>query len=469
MNSVPMELARLAAEEGGRAYYVGGCVRDRLLGRGSKDIDIEVHGIGPEALFELLKKIGEPLSYGESFGIYSLKGLDIDIAMPRTEAKTGRGHKDFQVCVDPFIGTREAARRRDFTVNALMEDILTGEIIDHFGGMQDLQSKVLRHVDDESFPEDPLRVLRGAQFASRFGFSVAPETMALFRQIPLDSLSRERVEEELKKALLQGVQPSIFFEVLREADALDVWFPLLKKLLFVEQDPIFHPEGNVWIHTMEVLDRGAACRDKVSDPYSFGLLCLAHDLGKLVTTAVGKDGRIHAYGHETEGLPLIEEFLGKLTAETRVKGYVLNMTALHMKPNVIAYRKSAVKTTNKMFDDAASPADLIYFALADRPVVSGTERFTGDSRFLFERLAVYEETMSRPYVKGSDLIKAGLKPGPDFSGYLEFAHKLRLAGIEKESVLKQTLAMAGKAIKKENHGKQQNKSGDQNGKETGRK
>ncbi len=186
-------IARLAAEKGGRAYYVGGCVRDELLGRPLKDIDIEVHGVEPEALYELLGGVGRPLVYGESFGIYSLKGLDLDVAMPRREKAVGRGHRDFEVSVGPFIGTEAAARRRDFTVNALMKDVLSGEIVDHFGGLADLKAKVLRHVNDGSFAEDPLRVLRAAQFAARLGFSVAPATEELCRGIDISTLSPEKV------------------------------------------------------------------------------------------------------------------------------------------------------------------------------------------------------------------------------------------------------------------------------------
>ena len=443
MNTTALAIAEKVRKNGGRAFYVGGFVRDKLLELENKDIDIEVHGIGPARLLELLKEVGEPLSYGSSFGIYSLKGCGIDIAMPRKEHATGSGHRDFEVFVDPFIGTEEAARRRDFTVNALMEDVLTGEIIDHFGGRNDLQRKLLRHIDGRSFAEDPLRVLRGAQFAARFGFSAAPETVELCRGIDVSTLSRERVEEELKKGLLKGSRPSVFFETLRSMGQLGVWFPELEALIGIEQDPKFHPEGDVWVHTMEVVDRGAAFLGEVSDPYAFMLLCLLHDIGKITSTEE-KDGRIHAYGHEIAGQPMIEDFLRRITNESAVIDYVLNMVPLHMKPNMKAYSKASVKSTNKMFDEAAAPKDLIYFAMADKPVVSGDTPFSGDPDFLFERLKVYEETMAKPYVMGRDLIEAGLEPGEYFADVLAYAHKLRLACIPKPSALKQTLAYARK-------------------------
>ena len=459
-----MEIAERIAEKvreaGGRTFYVGGFVRDRLIGIENKDVDIEIHGILPENLMQILQEIGEPLVFGHSFGIYALRGEDIDIAMPRREraVRSGsgtegaaRGHRDFEVEVDPFIGTYEAARRRDFTINALMEDVLTGEVVDHFGGIRDLGLKddvrgTIRHIADETFVEDPLRVLRAAQFAARFDFDIAPETIELCRGMDLSGLSRERVKEEMKKALLKSARPSIFFEALREMDQLDVWFPELKAMIGLEQDAVYHPEGDVWVHTMEVVDRAAAFREKTSDPYSFMLLALTHDMGKIVTTEFVK-GRIHAYQHEIKGLPLIEEFLNRLVGEKAVSAYVLKMVPLHMRPNVAAHAKASRKSTNKMYDAAAAPEDLIYFASADHPVVSGDEEFTGDSEFLFERLDVYHETMAKPYIMGRDLIRAGLEPGVYFGELLEYAHKLRLAGTDKETAMKQVLAYARKMKK----------------------
>ena len=167
------EVARLVAEKGGRTFYVGGFVRDALIHRENKDVDIEVHGISPKSLENILDSLGQRMTIGESFGIFGLKGYSLDIAMPRKEEARGQGHKDFDIFVDPFIGTEAAARRRDFTFNALMQDVLTEEIVDHYGGVEDLHAGVLRHVNDQSFAEDPLRVLRAAQFAARFGFRVA--------------------------------------------------------------------------------------------------------------------------------------------------------------------------------------------------------------------------------------------------------------------------------------------------------
>ena len=437
------EIAKAAACAGGRAYYIGGCVRDRLMGKEPKDIDIEVHGLYPAELREILERIGEPLEYGASFGIFSLKGLDVDIAMPRKEQATGRGHRDFDVEVDPFIGIEKAASRRDFTINSIMEDVLSGEIADPFGGKDDLNRGIIRHVRSESFVEDPLRVFRAAQFASRFGFKVADETVELCSRMDVSELSAERVEEELKKALMMAERPSVFFETLRTMGKLSPWFREVEMMIGLEQDPLYHPEGDVWNHTMEVIDRGASLKDEAEEPYAFMMLCLTHDMGKIITTSC-EEGRIHAYNHESEGLPLVERFLDRLVSRNSVKRYVLDMVPSHMKPNVTAFVRSKIKVTNRMFDEVPSPGDLILFSLADRPVMSGDVRFEGDRDFLEERLGIYEEYMSRPYVMGRDLVDSGLEPAEDFHEILGYAHKLRLAGIDKEEALKQCLAYARK-------------------------
>lgn len=435
------EIAEKVSLAGGRAYFVGGFVRDRLLGTQNKDIDIEVHSVEAGVLREILSSTGETLEMGESFGIFSLKGFDIDIAMPRSETATGRGHRDFSISVDPFIGTKKAAERRDFTVNALMEDVLTGEIIDHFGGKEDLEKSVLRHVNDNSFAEDPLRVLRLAQFSARFGFSVHEGTKELCRHIDLSSLSRERIEGEMKKALLKSEKPSVFFEVLREVNGLDFRFPELKKLIGLRQNPAFHPEGDVWVHTMDVLDRAVKYRERVSKPFPFMMSALCHDLGKTEATEE-INGVIHAYSHESLGLPVAEKFLSRITGEKELINYVLNMTFLHMKPGVMARAGSKEKSFNKLFDESIAPFDLICLALSDEG-----ERNEQTEKILLERLEAFNDTMSRPFVQGKDLVEAGLAPDKSFSEILAYAHKLRLAGVDKENALKQTLAVARKLKK----------------------
>lgn len=435
------QLAQLVHDRGGRAYYVGGFVRDGLLGETGKDIDIEVHGIAPDCLKEILDTLGQRITIGESFGVFNLKGYSLDIAMPRKEEARGQGHRDFDIFVDPFIGTQSAARRRDFTINALMQDVLTGEIIDHFGGEADLKAGVLRHVSTDSFPEDPLRVLRAAQFAARFNCRVAPETVALCSCMELQHLPKERIEGELKKALLKAERPSVFFKVLREMNQLDFWFPELEALIGIEQNPVYHAEGDVWNHTMLVLDEAAKLRVRVQQPYWFMLSSLVHDFGKAISTEE-VNGAVHAYQHEIEGLPLAERFLRRICAENKLIAYVLNMTELHMKPNTMARVGSALKNTNKLFDRSVDPEALVLLALADDRGRILQNPAADTEAFLYERLGIFKEMMARPCVLGRDLIEAGIQPGKDFTEILEYAHKLRLAGIPKENALKQVLAFA---------------------------
>lgn len=434
-------LAERVAARGGTAYFVGGFVRDRLRGKESKDIDIEVHGIEPKTLEALLDTLGERLSIGESFGIYSLKHCGVDIAMPRKEKLVGKGHRDFDVFVDPFIGTKKAALRRDFTVNALMQNVLTGEIVDHFGGVEDLKNGVLRHVNDETFAEDPLRVLRAAQFAARFEYALAPETVAICRTIPLDALSKERVAGELYKALLKADRPSIFFSVLRECGALGFWFPEAESLIGVPQDPRFHAEGDVWNHTLLVLDEAAKLRGQAHFPKGLMLSALTHDLGKPLCTEI-VDGKIHSYGHEVRGLVPARALLERLTNEKKLISYVLNMTRLHMRPNILADAGSAVKRTNALFDEAEGPEDLILLSAADSRGSLSEGPKPDYTDLLFDRLRIYRETAAMPGVTGQDLRDAGLKPDRNFSELLKYAHKLQLSGLDKETALKQTLARA---------------------------
>ncbi len=434
------QIATLVEKKGGRVYFVGGCVRDKLMGKESKDIDIEVHGVTPEILEGILEGVGERIEIGKSFGIYALRSHTLDIALPRTERAVGKGHRDFAITPAPFISTREAAKRRDFTIGALMEDVLTGEIIDHFGGKEDIKNKVLRHVSDETFPEDPLRVLRAAQFAARFGFTVAPETMELCKGIDLSTLSAERVLEEMNKALLWAPHPSIFFEVLRECHQLSFWFQEIFQLIGVPQNPNYHAEGDAYAHTMMVLDAAASLRDEAAHPLFFMISALCHDFGKAVATKE-KDGVIHSYQHEKLGIPLVENFLCRLTRQRDLHHYVLNMVSLHMRPHQLARQNSSFKATNKLFDAAASPEDLILLAKADNLGRIPKSEHDYDT-FLYERLSRYKEIAAAPQVTGKDLLEAGLSPDRNFKNLLDYAHKLHLSGVPKDTALQQTIAFS---------------------------
>ena len=438
--SFAREIAREVEQRGGRTYYVGGYVRDRLLGRASKDVDIEVHGVSVAELEDVLASFGSARAVGASFGVYNIGGHTLDIAVPRREdAERSAEGKSFESVADPFIGTYKAALRRDLTMNALYEDVLTGEVIDHFGGCDDLARGVIRHVDATTFCEDPLRVLRAAQFAARFGMRVSGNTIELCARLKLDDLAPERVLEELKKALVKSPKPSVFFEVLRAMCQLDVWFGETEALIGVPQNPLYHPEGDVWAHTMLVVDAAAQMREESSDEFSFMLAALCHDFGKAVTTSES-EGRIISYGHEVEGVPLATQFVKRLSVATKVRKYVQNMVELHMAPNALVAQGAKQKAFNKLFDRSCCPRDLVLLAHADdRGRGPEADPDTTAEEKLDAHLACFEELMARPYVQGSDLIAAGVEPGPLMGEVLEYAHKLRLAGMSKENQLRQCL------------------------------
>lgn len=433
-------LAGKVAACGGRVYYVGGFVRDRLLGRENKDVDVEVHGISLDCLEGILAELGTLEVLGASFGIYNLHGHKLDICVPRradTGSRGGRG--EFRELSDPFVGVRQAALRRDLTINALYEDVLTGEVVDFFGGREDLERGVIRHVDDETFVQDPLRVLRVAQFAARLSMRVDPATTELCSHVNLDDLPAERVEEELRKALLKAPRPSVFFGELRAMGQLEPWFAEVAALIDVPQNPVYHPEGDVYNHTMLVIDAAAELRDQASDAYSFMLAALCHDLGKPQVTCE-RDGRIISYGHEKVGVDVARAFLARVVGSAKVRDYVLNMVELHMKPNSNVAQGAGRKSYNRLFDQSCCPRDLLLLATSDDRG-SGGQVTPGVHERLLEALAVYEELMARPYVQGRDLIEAGVEPGPVMGEVLRYAHKLRLAGLSKENQLRQCLGV----------------------------
>lgn len=436
-------LARIIAEkvaaEGGRAFYVGGLVRDHILGRKNKDVDLEIHGITPDKLMKILEQFGEITRMGVSFGVFGLKGQEIDIAMPRKERSVGRRHRDFEIDIDPFIGYEKAAARRDFTMNAMMEDVLSGEILDFFGGKTDIENHRIRHVNDETFQEDALRVLRAAQFAARFQFSIAGETQKLARHISLAELAPERIHSETAKAMLKADKPSIFFREMRHMEHLSCWFPEVQALINVPQNPVHHPEGDVWDHTMMVLDAAAQLRSDAVFPEGFMISALTHDFGKAVATGV-IEGKISSIGHEKVGIEIVRSFLRRISNENRLENYVLNMVELHMKPNQLAACEAGRKATSRLFDQSVCPEDLLLLAKADHLGKAGAADYSFVESFLAERFVYYKEIMARPYVQGRDLIEAGVKPGEDFGEALKYAHKMRLAGVPKNAALAQTLA-----------------------------
>lgn len=441
-----INIAKRVLDKGGRVFFVGGCVRDEILNKKIKDIDIEVHNITVETLLDILEEFGEVQKIGASFGVFNVKGYDIDIAMPRKEKSNGRGHKDFEIFVDPFIGYEEAAKRRDFTMNSLMKDVLTGEIIDSFGGIEDIKNKFIRHVNDDSFCEDPLRVFRAAQFAARFDFKINEDTLNLSSTMDVSTLAFERIFDELKKALLKADKPSIFFKILRDINKLSPWFKEVENLIGIEQSKIYHPEGDAFNHTMLVLDEAAKLRNQAKDELSFMLAALCHDFGKIKATKLKDDGNIISYGHEIESEKLAKVFLDRISKNAKLEKNVLNLVKLHMKPNQM-YNKSKKKSMMKLWDEAVCPEDLILLAKSDFLGKGKKENYNEIEKILKNSLNDYKELMSKPQILGRDLIEHGLKPGKNFSQYLSFGHKLHLSGVSKEDAIKHILAIANKSDK----------------------
>jgi tRNA nucleotidyltransferase (CCA-adding enzyme) len=324
---------------GFRALVVGGAVRDALLGIGAKDIDIEVYGITYDGLAEFLGRYGRVDLVGKSFGVVNLTipaGESCHFSVPRRDSKIGIGHRDFLSTFDDGIAPREAAGRRDFTINALAFDPLTGELLDFFGGREDLQNRVLR-ATGPAFSEDPLRVLRGMQFVCRFDLTINPATADMCRSIASEysTLPKERVAEEFMK-WVKSVQPGRIAGYLTET-GWTAHFPELARIRGVPQDPEWHPEGDVGIHTMHVVNAAAriAERDNLEGDDRAVLLfaALTHDFAKADTTELRqKEGvpRWTAYGHEPAGGPLARRFLERIGIKSAIVDQVVPLVENHL-------------------------------------------------------------------------------------------------------------------------------------------
>lgn len=445
------KIAEKVAYYDGCTYYVGGCVRDSILGIDNKDIDIEIHKITPDVLINILSELGEIQTIGNSFGIYNLKGYNIDIALPIQEKCRGTGHKDFEVYVDPYIGIHAAARRRDFTINALMKNVLTGEIIDEFNGLNDLKNHIIRHVDSGTFREDPLRVLRACQFAARFNFKIAPETIELCKSMNLSALPKERIAGELTKALLKADKPSIFFDSIYECGQTE-WFKEVYALKGIKQNSVYHPEGDAYMHTMSVLDQaGELFSTGIDNPdryLPFMLSALCHDFGKINTTEVNDKGRLCALDHEITGIPIANEFLNRIYNNKNFNKYVDNMIEYHMKAHSCFNNNAKVKSTNLLFDKLLYPRDFIHLVYADstghdldnlddKQFNMFLDKAMDENEFLVDRYLDYKKRVSEPHIVANDLIDIGLKPSPLFKTILDKAWNMHLKGVKKEYVLKQ--------------------------------
>ena len=331
----------------------------------------------------------------------------------------------------------------------MMMDVLTGELVDHWGGQADLENRIIRHVSSETFPEDALRVFRGAQFAARLNAEIAPETLELCSRMDVSALACERVFDEMEKALMKAERPSVFFRLLREMDHLKEYFPELEACIGVKQNPVYHPEGDVFEHTMLVVDCAAKLKQRAQWPMAFMVSALFHDLGKAVATEIQEDGRITAYGHEVQGLDMLETQMRRLTRHAKLIEYVKNQMWLHMRPNMLAQARSKKKKTRQLFDMSLCPEDLILLSRADASGKLDEPYKEDNEKFLRERLEDYRKVLERPMVTGADLIREGLKPCAKFSEWIDRARQLHFAGLDRNRALSQVVAEARRELSEE--------------------
>jgi tRNA nucleotidyltransferase (CCA-adding enzyme) len=411
-----------------------------LRGHPSKDLDLEVFGVSQERLPDLLARFGRVETVGQSFPVYKVMvtGSDgtaeIDVALPRRESKKGRGHKGFEVYGDPGMSIEEAARRRDFTINAISWDPLINEYLDPFDGRTDLDRGVLRAVDLSTFGDDSLRVLRAVQFAARFEFRLEERTAALCRSIPLDDLPSERVWGELEKLLIQAARPSIGFALALDLGVVDRLLPELKPLVGCEQEPEWHPEGDVWTHNLMVIDRARALNGDLDRPrlitVMLGALC--HDLGKPATTAL-IDGKIRSPNHEEAGVGPTVQVLDRLNVHTiegfDVRAHVIGIVAHHLKPGMF-YK--AENVSDGAFRRLAQKVDLELLARVARADCLGrTGTFDCSAMDWFverARALGVEHRPPKPLLMGRHLLEMGLTPGPPVGEILKQVYEKQLDG-----------------------------------------
>jgi tRNA nucleotidyltransferase (CCA-adding enzyme) len=459
MNLPPkiLELAEAIRAAGGRALLVGGCVRDELMGVEPKDWDVEVYGVAPERLREILDRFGPVNVVGEAFTVYKL-GAHLDVSLPRRERKSGRGHRAFVIEGDPAMSIIEASRRRDFTINAILQDPLTNGIIDPFDGQRDINQCVLRAVSAETFVEDSLRVLRAAQFAARFEFRIAPDTVELCRTIDLSDLPAERIWGEFEKLLLRARRPSIGLGWLQALGVLDKLFPEINALIGVPQDPEWHPEGDVFVHTRLTIDRARELIDELPYPrqVTVMLAALAHDFGKPATTEF-IDGRLRSRGHEAAGAAPAESFLNRLNVHTidgyNVRAQVIALVREHLKPGEFYKKRDEVgEGAFRRLARRCEP-DLLYrVAKADSlgrnaPWVSREKWYGSDAQEWFierARELDVEQHAPEPLLLGRHLLNLGVEAGPRVGEITRAVYEMQLDG--RVRTVEEAIAEAKKLI-----------------------
>lgn len=359
-----LKLLEVLQSKGNQALIVGGAVRDAIMGFEPKDIDIEVYGTDYDSLQDFLSTYGKTDLVGKAFGVIKWRdsaGNDYDFSIPRRDSKVtdntnqrGRGiSSEFDINITP----KEAASRRDFTMNSLAYNPLTHELLDFFGGVQDINNKILRHTSP-AFSEDPLRVLRGMQFSARFDLTLAPETAELAKQLKDSKLVKERLSEEWMKLFTKGKKPSKGIQYLIDTEWIDN-YPELKALFETPQHPDHHPEGSAGVHTLMVSDVAAELADedglKGDDRAAVIIAAMCHDIGKPLTT-ITEDGKIKSPGHQSAGVGVANQFLQSIGIKKDIIKRVLPLVEYHM--THLDYKPKSKKTNVRQLSRKLQPSTI---------------------------------------------------------------------------------------------------------------
>ena len=448
---IPKELQEILEalqEKGIKPILVGGCVRDYFLNHRIKDYDIELYSLNDINQIEaILNRFGRVKLVGKSFGVFKLqtKKYEFDFALPRTETKVAKGYTGFEVKSDATLSFQTASLRRDFTINSIGYDFSTQTFLDPNNGLEDLKNKILRHIKEESFVEDPLRVYRAVQLSARFDLTLHATTLQLCQNMVeqglLEELSCNRIYEEFKKLLLKSSKPSRGFELLKVLGILR-YFPQLQALIGCVQEHEYHPEGDVWIHTLMSLDEMVALKtnDEFKDLYLM-LAVLCHDFGKPATTQT-INGKITSYKHEKEGIEPTLSFLNSLTQDKKLIQNVVQLVENHLAPFQL-YIHNASKKAVKRLANKVNIEDLCLVCLADckgRDIVDKTKCDKAITWLLntAKELEVHNSALE-PLVLGRDLLALGFTASKEFKTMLEFAYELQIEdeSLSKENILEQ--------------------------------
>jgi len=429
-------------KEGGQTLLVGGAVRDLLLGLPVKDLDIEVHHVSLNKLEKILKEFGPVSKVGKIFGVLRLHGLDVDWSVPRTDT-SGRKPK---VTIDPFMGIKKAFARRDLTINAMGIDLITHELIDPFGGWKDLKKGVLKATDAKFFVEDPLRFFRVMQFVGRFGMKPSKKLNDICKAMDISKVSRERIETEFEKLLLKSPKPSLGIVWLDAIGRLEDVLPELAATKGIKQEKKWHPEGDVFEHSMQSLDAAAALEyNNEQEKLAMLYAALCHDLGK-VTTTEKIDGVIKSLGHEIDSEKFAKKLLRRITRNRELTKKVSKLVRYHMHPLQFvdggakhsAYKRLAIKLAPEINLQLLGKLSLIdrrgRNAKKGKPL---KKNFKDIDEFLKKaKKAKVLEKLEAPVLQGKDLLK-DIDPGPEMGRLLKQAYQIQLdEGIKDKKQLK---------------------------------